>query len=374
MPTAAPDVLTCAEEAGLTYVSDDTAPGIRRRRAGTGFAYRDARGKPVRDPEVLARIRGLAVPPAWTDVWICSDASGHIQAVGRDLRGRKQYRYHPRWREVRDGTKYERMLAFGAVLPAIRARVARDLARPELDREKVLATVVRLLDTTHIRIGNPEYASTNNSYGLTTLQDRHVKLRGQKLDFAFKGKSGKQHRVRVDDARLARIVRDCRDIPGQDLFQYYDPDGARHPIGSGDVNTYLRACSGDEFSAKDFRTFAGTVLAARALAAGERPDKKGARKQALALAIEQVASSLGNTPTVCRKCYIHPAVLDAYEAGVTAPASLAGKQLQPYKALRQDERRAVALLLHWQKTAKHRDLGAKTSSQLAASLRPRKAA
>lgn len=369
MPTAAADVLTCAEDAGLTHVNDD-APGIRRRRAGTGFAYRDAHGKAVRDEKTLARIRSLAVPPAWTDVWICSDVNGHIQAVGRDLRGRKQYRYHPRWREVRDGTKYERMLAFAAVLPAIRARVARDLARPNLDREKVLATVVRLLDTTHIRIGNAEYANTNDSYGLTTLQDRHVKVRGQKLDFQFRGKSGKQHRIAVDDARLARIVRDCRDIPGQDLFQFYDPDGARHPIGSSDVNTYLRACSGDEFSAKDFRTFAGTVLAARALAEGGRPEKKGERKQALAHAIESVAGRLGNPPTVCRKCYIHPAVLDAFEAGVAAPTSLTGKHLQPYKALRLEERRAVALLLFWQKTAKRRDLGA----QLASSLRARKAA
>lgn len=369
MPTAAPDVLTCADDAGLTYVHD-TAPGITRRRAGTGFAYRDPHQRPIRDAATLARIRGLAVPPAWTAVWICPDPRGHIQAVGRDLRGRKQYRYHPRWRAVRDGTKYARMLAFAAALPAIRARVARDLARPDLDRDKVLATVLRLLDTTHIRIGNPEYAATNDSYGLTTLQDRHVKLRGQHLEFQFRGKSGKQHRVALGDPRLARIVRACRDIPGQDLFQYYDPAGDRHPVGSADVNTYLRACAGDEFSAKDFRTFAGTVLAAQALAAGQRPAQKGARKQALTRAIEQVAASLGNTPTVCRKCYIHPAVLDAFEAGVTAPAALTGKHLQPFKALRQPERRAVALLLHWQRTASRRDLAA----QLADSLTARKAA
>lgn len=369
MPTAAPDVLTCADDAGLTYVND-AAPGITRRRAGTGFTYRDPNNRPIRDAATLARIRGLAVPPAWTAVWICPDPRGHIQAVGRDLRGRKQYRYHPRWRAVRDGTKYARMLAFAAALPAIRARVARDLARPDLDRDKVLATVLRLLDTTHIRIGNPEYAATNDSYGLTTLQDRHVKLRGQHLEFQFRGKSGKQHRVALGDPRLARIVRACRDIPGQDLFQYHDPAGDHHPVGSADVNTYLRACAGDEFSAKDFRIFAGTVLAAQALAAGQRPAQKGARKQALTRAIEQVAASLGNTPTVCRKCYIHPAVLDAFEAGVTAPAALTGKHLQPFKALRQPERRAVALLLHWQRTASRRDLAA----QLADSLAARKAA
>lgn len=371
MPSPTPDALTCAEDAGLTHVNDD-APGIRRRRAGTGFAYRDARNQPIRDARTLARIRSLAVPPAWTEVWICPDPNGHIQAVGRDARGRKQYRYHPRWREVRDGTKYERMLAFAAALPTIRARVTRDLARPELDRDKVLATVVRLLDTTHIRIGNPEYAHTNESYGLTTLQDRHAKLRGQSLHFEFTGKSGKQHRITVDDARLARIVRACRDIPGQDLFQYYDKDGARHPIGSTDVNTYLRACAGDEFSAKDFRTFAGTVLAAKTLADSERPEQKGQRKQVLTRAIEAVAADLGNTPTVCRKCYIHPAVLDAFEAGVTAPASLSARNLQPYKALRLPERRAVALLLHWQKTSKTRDLAAQLKDSLA--RKPRKAA
>ncbi|HEY8376997.1 MAG TPA: hypothetical protein VIK91_10935, partial [Nannocystis sp.] len=264
MPAPAPDARASADDAGLVYVCDGQA-GIYRRRAGRGFSYCDARGRPVRDDAVLARIKQLAIPPAWTEVWICPDPRGHIQAVGRDARGRKQYRYHKHWREVRDSSKYERMLAFAAVLPRIRARVERDLAHPRLDRDKVLATIVRLLDLTHIRIGNAEYTRDNHSYGLTTLRDRHVRIAGRHLEFHFRGKSGKDRRVAVDDLVLARIVRRCRDIPGQELFQFYDDDGRRHTIGSGDVNAYLRACAGGEFSAKDFRTFAGTVLAAQAL-------------------------------------------------------------------------------------------------------------
>ncbi|MBZ5714826.1 DNA topoisomerase IB [Nannocystis pusilla] len=363
--TAAPDALTCADDAGLVYVTDAQA-GIRRRRVGKGFAYSDPRGRPLRDDLQLARIRKLAIPPAWTDVWICPDPRGHIQAVGRDARGRKQYRYHARWREVRDSTKYERMLAFAAALPAIRARVDRDLRRPALDRDKVLAAVVRLLDTTHIRIGNPEYAHSNDSYGLTTLLDRHVKIHGAHLEFRFRGKGGKLHRVGLDDARLAKIVRSCRDVPGQELFQFYDHAGEHHAIGSADVNAYLRACSGSEFSAKDFRTFAGTVLAAEELWRAARPEHKGRRKQAITRAIERVADCLGNTATVCKKCYIHPSVLEAYEEGVPLPTGARGPRA--YTALRAEERRAVALLLQWQATAGERTLPAR----LAASLKQRR--
>ncbi|WAS90843.1 DNA topoisomerase IB [Nannocystis punicea] len=363
----APDAVTCADDAGLVYVTDAN-PGIRRRRAGNGFAYRDAKGRPVRDAELLARIRRLAIPPAWTEVWICPDPRGHIQAVGRDARGRKQYRYHPRWREVRDSTKYERMLAFAAALPAIRARVDRDLRRPRLDRDKVLATVVRLLDATHIRIGNPEYAHSNDSYGLTTMHDRHVQIHGKHIEFRFRGKAGKLHRVALDDARLAKIVRSCRDVPGQDLFQFYDHAGTHHAIGSADVNAYLRACSGSEFSAKDFRTFAGTVLAAEELWRDPRPEQKYRRKQAVTRAIERVAGCLGNTATVCRKCYVHPSVLEAYEDGAPLPAAPRGPRA--YQALRPEERRAVALLLEQQRTAGQRTL----SARLAASLKDRRAA
>ncbi|MCY1004154.1 DNA topoisomerase IB [Nannocystis pusilla] len=301
------DAHTCADDAGLVYVTD-AQPGIRRRRTGHGFSYRDPKGRPLRDAEVLARIRRLAIPPAWTEVWICPDERGHIQAVGRDARGRKQYRYHPRWREVRDSTKYERMLAFAAALPAIRARVDRDLRRHELDRDKVLAAVVRLLDTTHIRIGNPEYAHTNDSYGLTTMRDRHVRIHGEHIEFRFRGKSGKEHRVAVDDARLAKIVRSCRDVPGQELFQFYDHAGTHHAIGSADVNAYLRACSGSEFSAKDFRTFAGTVLAAQELwraparsrraGASRRSRRRSSRSPAASATPRRCAASVTST----RRC------------------------------------------------------------------------
>jgi DNA topoisomerase-1 len=365
------EAVTCAGDAGLIYVSDAQA-GIRRRRAGKGFVYRDARDRTVRDAEVLARIKRLAIPPAWTDVWICPDPRGHIQAVGRDARGRKQYRYHPRWREVRDSTKYERVLAFAAALPKIRARVDRDLRRPTLDRDKVLALVVRLLDTTHIRIGNPEYASANSSYGLTTMRDRHVRIHGGHLEFHFRGKSGKQHRVRVDDARLARLVRSCRDVPGQELFQFYDDHGGHHAIGSADVNAYLRACSGSEFSAKDFRTFAGTVLATEALWRQARPAQKGRRKQAVTRAIERVAEDLGNTVSVCKKCYVHPAVLEAYEEGLPPPDALPGRAGRSYRGLRSEERRTVALLLTWQATAGERTLSARLAASLKRASRPRR--
>ena len=308
------DPAGAAEDAGLRYVSDE-APGISRRRAGKGFAYRLPKGGPVRDRATLQRIRALAIPPAWTEVWICPQADGHIQATGRDAEGRKQYRYHPRWREVRDAAKYGHLLDFARALPAIRARIAEDMARPGLPREKVLATVVHLLETTLIRVGNDDYARRNGSYGLTTLQDRHVKVDGAALRFAFKGKSGKSWRLGVQDRRVARIVRACQDLPGQELFQYLDETGAAHDVTSADVNAYLREVAGRDITAKDFRTWAGTVLAAMALREYERVDTQAAAKRNIRHAIERVAARLGNTPTICRKCYVHPAVFDTYLDG-----------------------------------------------------------
>jgi len=302
------------ENAGLRYVSD-ASPGIARKRARGGFRYVSPRGEPVRDAATLARLRSLAVPPAWTDVWICPRADGHIQATGRDARGRKQYRYHPRWRQVRDASKYERLRAFGVALPRIREACDRDLRRPGMPRQKVLATVVRLLETTLIRVGNDEYARDNRSYGLTTLHNRHVTIDGSRIEFRFRGKSGVRHDVRLKDRRLATVVRRCREIPGQELFQYIDDDGERHAVTSGDVNAYLRAIAGEEFTAKDFRTWAGTVLATLALQEFERFDSNTEAKRNIVRAVERVAERLGNTPAVCRSCYIHPAVIDAYLEG-----------------------------------------------------------
>jgi DNA topoisomerase I len=303
-----------ARRARLRYVTD-TRPGIRRQRSGKSFRYFDADGKPIRDPDELQRLRKLAIPPAWKNVWICPDPQGHLLATGRDARGRKQYRYHPRWREVRDETKYDRMIAFGHALPRIRAQIARDLAKPGLPREKVLATVVRLLETTLIRVGNDEYARQNQSFGLTTLRDKHVAIRGGKLHFEFRGKHGIVHEVDLEDRRVARIVKQCRDVPGQELFQYIDEQGTRRTIDSADVNEYLREISGDEFTAKDFRTWAGTVLAAHALQALAPYRSQRQAKRNVVLAIESVAKMLGNTQTICRKCYVHPAVLNAYLDG-----------------------------------------------------------
>lgn len=316
VPARPPDEqsLGAAREAGLHYVGDNQ-PGIRRLRRGKSFRYLRPDGKPLRDPDELYRIAKLAIPPAWTDVWICTDARGHIQATGRDARGRKQYRYHPRWRQVRDETKYHRMIEFGRALPRIRARTARDLRRPRLDREKVLATVIRLLETTLIRIGNDEYARANRSFGLTTLRDRHVQIRGSHVHFEFRGKSGVSHAIDLHDRRLARIIKSCRDLPGQELLQYVDEDGARRSVGSTEVNDYLREIAGDDFTAKDFRTWAGTVLAARALRElAPAPSQKRAKRNVVQ-AVEAVAMILGNTRSVCRKCYIHPNVLDGYFDG-----------------------------------------------------------
>jgi DNA topoisomerase-1 len=308
-----------ARVAGLRYVSD-TRPGIRRKRAGRGFSYTSPDGARIRDAEVLSRIRSLAIPPAWQDVWICSQPNGHLQATGRDARGRKQYRYHPRWRATRDETKYERMIAFARALPRIREQIEQDLRRPGLPREKVLATVIRLLETTLIRVGNEEYARANRSFGLTTMRDRHVQVDSARLRFEFRGKSGIRHSVDLRDRRLARIVKRCRDIPGYELFQYVDDDGQRQTIGSADVNDYLHTIGGEDFTTKDFRTWAGTVLAALALQEFEAFDSQTQAKQNVVRAIEQVARRLGNTPAVCRKCYVHPAVIDAYLDGAMLDA------------------------------------------------------
>ncbi|MFL5472973.1 MAG: DNA topoisomerase IB [Gemmatimonadales bacterium] len=313
-PEIVSDPVESAQAAGLRYVSD-TQPGIRRKRAGKGFVYVATDGKTIRDAKELSRIRSLAIPPAYTDVWICPSPNGHIQATGRDARGRKQYRYHPKWREVRDETKFGRMLGFSQALPKIRARLERDLSLPGLPREKVLATVVRLLECTCIRVGNDEYAKSNRSYGLTTLQDRHVEISGSKLRFEFRGKSGKTHKVDLNDRRLARIVERCQDLPGEDLFQYLDDDDVRQTIGSGDVNEYIRDISGQEFTAKDFRTWAGTLLAIEALTKiGPFSTQRNAKSNVLK-AIDKVAEQLNNTRSVCRKYYVHPAVLESYMEG-----------------------------------------------------------
>jgi DNA topoisomerase-1 len=303
-----------AQAAGLRYVSD-AMPGIRRRRAGTGFSYLGADGHLIRDRSVLERIRALAIPPAYTHVWICPLANGHLQATGRDARGRKQYRYHPKWREVRDETKFGRMLAFSAALPTIRRVVEEDLALPGLPRRKVLATVVRLLECTGIRVGNDEYARNNRSFGLTTLQDDHVEVSGATMRFEFQGKSGKTHTVSLSDRRLAKIVRRCQALAGEELFQYVDEEGGQQTIGSGDVNDYLREITGEDFTAKDFRTWAGTMLALSALreigpAATERE-----AKAAIVNVIDQVANQLNNTRAVCRKYYVHPLVFERFLAG-----------------------------------------------------------
>jgi DNA topoisomerase I len=333
-PIANPDLTNlkaAAKVAGLRYVNDRT-PGIVRVRTDTGFTYRHPDGGRVTDDETLTRIRKLAIPPAYENVWICPIANGHLQAVGRDARGRKQYRYHPRWREVRDEGKYGKMLLFGKALPKIRAQVQSDLARAGMPREKVLAAIVRLLETTLMRVGNEEYAKTNKSYGLTTLRNRHVKVEGSsRIRFDFRGKHGTEHHIDLRDKRLATVVRRCQELPGQELFQYLDDDsGTPRAIGSGDVNDYLRSIAGAEITAKDFRTWAATNLAALALRELESFDSQATAKRNVVQAVEAVSKMLGNTPAICRKCYIHPAVFDGY---------LDGSLLQALKR-RADERLA----------------------------------
>jgi DNA topoisomerase-1 len=308
------DPRDAADSAGLRYVAD-ARPGIRRKKAGTGFSYTRADGSKLTEKDVLKRIKTLAIPPAWTEVWICPFADGHVQATGRDAKGRKQYRYHPRFREVRESTKYEHVVAFADALPAIREKVQEHMGLHGLPREKVLATVVHLLETTLIRIGNDDYAKQNNSYGLTTLKNRHVSVDGNEVRFRFTGKSGKQWSLRVRDRRIAKIIRACQDLPGQELLQYVDEADSSQDVTSSDVNDYLKEITGKDITAKDFRTWAGTVLAAMALNELESFDSAAQAKRNLRAAIEKVAGKLGNTPTICRKCYVHPEVLNSYIAG-----------------------------------------------------------
>lgn len=322
-----------ARVVGLRHVSDEQ-PGIKRERNGKGFRYRDSSGSIVRDKETLARIKSIVIPPAWTNVWICPIANGHLQATGRDDRGRKQFRYHPRWREIRDETKYARMIAFGRALPKMRRRIRKDLRLQGLPRNKVLAAVARLLEISLIRVGNDEYARENDSFGLTTMRNKHVEVKGSELRFHFRGKAGKWHQVDIHDRGIAKIVERCQDLPGQELFQFVDDDGSRHDVRSEDVNDYLREISGQDFTAKDFRTWAGSVLAAMALREFEKFDTKAQAKKNLVAAIETVAKKLGNTPAVCRKCYVHPEVLDSYLEGSLV------------ETLRQRAEMAIAKSLH----------------------------
>jgi DNA topoisomerase-1 len=303
-----------AAMARLRYVPDQR-PGIRRVKSGRGFRYVGVNGHPIRHSEILARIRALAIPPAWTDVWICPDPRGHLQATGRDAKRRKQYRYHPDWRATRDETKFDRMQAFARALPVLRRRTRADLAKPGLPRDKVLAAIVQLLERSLIRVGNEEYARQNRSFGLTTLRDRHVTVRGGTLEFHFRGKSGKQHTIDVNDWRLAHVVKQCRDLPGQELFQYIDEGGKRQRVGSGDINAYVRAATGEEFTSKDFRTWWASVLAVTALRDMQPCRTKTQSEKNVVLAIEAVAGLLGNTRSVCRKSYVHPGIVDCYVEG-----------------------------------------------------------
>jgi DNA topoisomerase-1 len=349
-----PEVLEDAEAAVLVYVSDQD-PGIRRRKAGTGFNYVSPNGEPVRDEKTLDRIRKLAIPPAWTDVWICPDPRGHIQAVGRDQRRRKQYRYHEGWRQVRDSHKYDRVIAFGRALPKLRRRVEQDLARRGLPREKVLAAVVRVMEITLIRVGNSEYARQNRSFGLTTLRDRHARIAGGQAIFEFRGKSGKLRRTGFHDRRLARIVKACQDLPGQRLFQHLGEDGEQHAVESADVNAYLREVMGEDFSAKDFRTWAGTVSAARALMLTEPCTSAAHAKRNINACVKAVAGVLGNTAAVCRGAYIHPAVLDGYAGGAL--------KLNP----RADNRAFELAVLRFLEAARERDEAGETRAARAMS-------
>jgi DNA topoisomerase I len=310
-PTVAADSAEAAEEAGLRYVNDERR-GYSRKAKGKEFEYFDTEGKPIRDEQRLLRIKRLAIPPAWKGVWICPSPNGHIQATGRDARGRKQYRYHDRWREVRDENKFDRLAQFAKALSNIRRRVAQDLKLPGLPRRKVLATIVRLLERTFIRIGNEEYARENKSFGLTTLKNRHVTVKGAQVRFRFRGKSGRQHDVDVADRRVAKVIAKCQDLPGQDLFQYLDECGEVQDVTSQDVNDYLRQIAGEDFTAKDFRTWGGTVLAAIALSKQEEFETKKQAKSNIKTAICAVAELLGNTPATCRKCYVHPVIVEAY--------------------------------------------------------------
>jgi DNA topoisomerase-1 len=332
-----------ARAAGLHHASDER-PGIRRLRSGKGFRYVGPDGKPVRDAKTLARIRSIVIPPAWTDVWIAPDALAHVQATGRDARGRKQARYHPRWREVRDRGKYRRIVDFARTLPRLRASVARALREACPSRSCVLATVVRLLDVTLVRVGNDEYAHENHSYGLTTLEDAHVRRRGRVAVLRFRGKGGKEHLVEVEDAAAARMIDRCRRLPGRRLFQYVGEDGARHPVTSDEVNAYLRETARADVTAKDFRTWAGTVLALHALLAAERPANETATKRAINAAIDTVAERLRNTRAVCRRSYVHPDVIGAGEEGTLWSAAVRRLATRSVRGLRREEAVALAFL------------------------------
>ena len=337
-----PSAVEAAHEAGLVYSTDDE-PGIRRRRRGKRFDFVGPDGKVIRDPAVLERIRSLAIPPAWEEVWISARPRGHLQATGRDARGRKQHLYHARWREVRDADKFDRMAGFGSVLPRIRRRVTRDLRRAGLPKEKVVATIVRLLETTFIRVGNEEYAKQNNSFGLTTLRGRHVDVRGSTVRFLFKGKSGVEVSVGVTDRRVARVIKRCEEMPGQNLFQYIDAGGERRTVTSDDVNEYLREASGQDFTAKDFRTWAATVLAACALRDGAGFESESEAKRTVVEAIDGVARKLGHTRAVCRRSYVHPLVVDLFMEGELGTALGNAMAKRPTR-LTADEAAVLSLL------------------------------
>ena len=305
------DPVKSAKASGLRYVTD-SSPGITRRRRGAGFCYFTADNRPLRNPAELRRIKSLAIPPAWKNVWICASPNGHLQATGRDAKERKQYRYHPRWRQVRDETKYDRMILFGQALPVIRQRVEKELRLEGLTRVKVIATIIKLLEATLIRVGNEEYVRQNQSFGLTTMRNKHVEISGAKIRFAFRGKSGVKFDLDIRDRRLAKIVARCQDLPGQELFQYFDDDGELRTVNSSNVNEYLREITGEDFTAKDFRTWAGTVLAMRALRELKPFESETQAKRNIVNAVERVAKKLGNTRAICRKCYIHPAIIAAY--------------------------------------------------------------
>lgn len=340
------DPVESAEAVGLQYVTD-SSPGIQRRRKGKDkFVYIDPDGKQIRDPDEIRRIEALAIPPAYEDVWICPLPNGHLQATGRDAKGRKQYRYHSLWRTIRDQTKFTRMIVFSQSLPSIRERIEHDLSLPGLPKQKVLAAVVRLMELTRIRVGNEEYARTNQSYGLTTMQDEHVDIKGAKIRFCFRGKSGIEHDIELNDRRLAKIVKRCQDIPGQDLFQYFDEQGEYQTISSGDVNNYLREISNQDFTAKDFRTWAGTVLAASHLAETEVFTSETAAKKNITEVVKIVATHLGNRPATCRKYYVHPAIFEAYldQSLYQIMQQHAEKAIEDEHALRAEEMAVVKLL------------------------------
>lgn len=346
LPDKSVEVADIIAEEGLRYVSD-TAPGYTRKRTGTSFSYWDKDDKRISNKDIIRRIKSIGIPPAYEKVWICPTANGHIQATGFDARGRKQYRYHPKWRELRDQTKYEHTMEFAAALPQLRKRVAADLKREGLPREKVLATVVSLLEKTLIRVGNAEYAASNKSYGLTTMRRRHVDVKGATLRFEFTGKSGKQWKLKVEDKRIASVVKRCADIPGHELFKYLGDNNEPHMVDSGEVNAYIQDITRQDFTAKDFRTWAGTVLAALALSEYKKYDSEAQAKRNVVEAIEKVAKQLGNTPAICRKCYVHPEVLNAYMSGdliKMIESKIADRFKRQYARLTGDEVRVLAFL------------------------------